>query len=323
MSRAIDVSVILPTRNGGPRLVRVLDAVRAQKSDLAVEHLVVDSRSSDGSDDAARRAGFRVISVEPRDFDHGATRDLAIGATSGRVVVLLVQDALPMDERWLEALAAPLLADAGAAGSFSRQLPIPGGNPILEERLAGWIAGQPTARRAALEPGRPWETLAPIERLHLIAFDNVSSCLRRDLWKERPFGRRPFGEDLGWSTWAIRRGFAIRFEPASRVEHSHDRSWWHEARRIYCDHRNLHALLGLRTVATLRAALDGARGSLARYRKTLAEARLAPHDRARRHRFALGYAYGEALAQWLAPRVNEHGERGLLGAFDRWLRRGI
>jgi rhamnosyltransferase len=130
----IDVSVVIPTRNGGPRFVRVLERLKAQETTLAVEHLVFDSRSSDGTDEAARAAGFRVIPVDPREFDHGATRDRAIAATSGRAIALLVQDAVPANEQWLEKLARPLLEDSEAAGSFSRQLPIPGGNPILDAR---------------------------------------------------------------------------------------------------------------------------------------------------------------------------------------------
>ncbi len=319
----MDVSVILPTRNGGPRLRWVLEAVREQSSALTVEHVVIDSRSTDGSDEVARRAGFRVLTVEPRDFNHGATRDQAIAATSGRVIVLLVQDALPIDTAWLEQLAAPLLEDRDAAGSFSRQVPIPGGNPILEQRLTGWIAGQPRSRRVQLDPSKPWETLTPFERLNLVAFDNVSSCIRRDLWRIHPFGRRPFGEDLGWSTFAIQAGYAIRFEAASIVEHSHDRSYWHEARRIYCDHRNLHRLIGLRTVPTLGVALAGRRGALADYLRVVDAAGLPPDERSRRRRWARGYALGEALAQWLAPIVNESGERGLLGWLDRTIRRGI
>jgi rhamnosyltransferase len=323
MSVTPDVAVVIPTRNGGPRLSRVLDAVRSQRSGLVVEHVAIDSRSSDGSDDAARRAGFRVMSVDPRRFNHGATRDLAIATTRARAAVLLVQDAMPLDERWLEALAAPLLADGGAAGSFSRQIPIPGGNPILDQRLARWVAGQDQVRRTRLDPARPWESLDPIERLLLVAFDNVSSCIRRDLWEKHPFGWRPFGEDLGWSTWAIRAGYAIRFEPDSRVEHSHDRSAWHETRRIWCDHRNLHQLLGLRSVPTFAAARAGARAMTLEYLRILDAAGLPPDDLRRRRRFARAYAWGEALAQWLAPRVNERGERGVLGVVDRLVRRGI
>ena len=210
-----------------------------------------------------------------------------------------------------------------AAGSFSRQLPIPGGNPILDQRLAGWIAGKPETRRAQLTPGRPWESLTPFERLEMVAFDNVSSCVKRDVWRIHPFGKRPFGEDIGWATWAIRNGFAIRFESESVVEHSHDRSFMHEARRIYCDHRNLHVLIGLRTVPTLNQALRGSRSQLAHYLHVLQHAGLAPDELARRRRWARGYALGEALAQWLAPLANESGPRGLFAVLDRKIRRGI
>lgn len=323
MAGPIDVSVVIPTRDGGARLLHVLERVRAQETSLRVEHLVIDSRSTDGSDAAATRAGFRLISIDPREFDHGATRDRAIGETSGRAIALLVQDALPADLHWLDRLARPLLEDAGAAGSFSRQVPIPGGNPILAQRLAGWIAGQPASRRARLEPGTTWESLTPFQRLELVAFDNVSSCVKREVWRRQPFGRRPFGEDLAWSTRAIRDGHAIRFEADSVVEHSHDRGWLHEARRIYCDHRNLHRLLGLRTIPTFAAARAGWRDTLAHYLRVLDAAGLAPDELARRRRWARGYALGERLAQWLAPVVNERGERGLLGLLDRWLRGGI
>lgn len=319
----MDVSVVIPTRNGGPRFLEVLARLKEQETTLAVEHLVIDSRSSDGSDEAARRAGFRVLPVDPREFDHGATRDRAIAETSGRVVALLVQDAVPADRRWLDRLARPLLEDEKAAGSFSRQLPIPGGNPILAARLRGWIAGRPEARRAQLTAERPWESLTPFERLELIAFDNVSSCVKRECWRLHPFGRHSFGEDLAWSTWAIRAGWAIRFEPESMVEHLHDRSWLAESRRIYCDHRNLNRLVGMRTVKSFRDAWRGGRASLPGYVRMLEEAKLPPGEFERRKRWARGYALGESLAQWLAPIVNERGERGLLGRLDRWLRRGI
>jgi rhamnosyltransferase len=319
----MDVSVVIPTRNGGPRFLQVIERLREQETTLAVDHLVIDSRSSDGSDEAARKAGFRVLSIDPREFDHGATRDRAIAETGGRAIALLVQDALPVDRRWLEKLARPLLDDPQAAGSFSRQLPIPGGNPILAARLRGWIAGRPESRRAQLPPDRAWESLTPFERLELIAFDNVSSCIRRDCWRRNPFGRRPFGEDLAWSTWAIRAGYAIRFEAESMVEHLHDRSAFDESRRIYCDHRNLNRLLGMRTVATLRDAWRGSRAALPGYLRLLEQADLSSAEFERRRRWARRYALGESLAQWLAPIVNARGERGLLGLLDRRLRRGI
>ena len=318
----MDVSVVIPTYNGGPRFVAVLEALKRQVTDLRWELVVIDSGSTDGTRERAAEAGAKLLSEDPRTFNHGATRDKAIAASRGELAVLLVQDAVPADERWLDALAAPLFEDTLAAGAFSRQTPIPGGNPILDQRLVGWIAGRDEFRRVQLAP-RAWEDLTPFERLELVAFDNVSSCIRRSLWQRRPFGHRPFGEDMGWATWAIRAGHALRFHPGSIVEHSHDRSAWYETKRIYCDHRNLHRLLGLHTVQSLRQAREGRRGALAHYLHVLDEAGLAPAELARRRKWAQWYSWGEVLAQWLAPKVNEAGERGILGWIDRRIRRGV
>ena len=56
------VSVVIPVKNGMPLLERVLEAVRAQ-GDL--ELIVIDSGSTDGSQDAARAAGAELIEIAP------------------------------------------------------------------------------------------------------------------------------------------------------------------------------------------------------------------------------------------------------------------
>jgi len=297
--------------------------VAEQQGPLSVERCIVDSGSTDGTVEAARQYDFEVLTVDARDFNHGATRDHAIERTKGRAIALVVQDAIPADDRWLHELAAPLLEDEEAAGSFSRQVSIPGGNPILDERLRGWIAGKDEARRSQLERPEQWDELDPIARLHQVAFDNVASCVKRQRWQEHPFGHRPFGEDLGWSTWAIRAGHAIRFEPRSVVEHSHDRSAWYEARRIYCDHRNLNQLLGLCSFPTLRDALRARPHAAAHYLDILERSGLEGEELRRRQKWARQYALGETVAQWLAPRVNRAQARGFWGWLDRRLRRGI
>jgi len=38
MAAQVDVSVVIPTRNGGPRFLRVLEQLSAQRTTLAVEH---------------------------------------------------------------------------------------------------------------------------------------------------------------------------------------------------------------------------------------------------------------------------------------------
>ena len=67
----------IPVLNGARYLDEVLGAVRAQRVDAAVEILVVDSGSSDGSPEIARRHGAVVHEVAPEEFSHGGTRNLS------------------------------------------------------------------------------------------------------------------------------------------------------------------------------------------------------------------------------------------------------
>src|SRR6185369_10515294 len=92
------VSVVIPTLNGGPLFEQVLQQLTRQVCPVPIEILVVDSGSTDGTIEAAKKAGARVENVPRQDFDHGLTRNKGIEMTSGDVVVLLTQDALPADE---------------------------------------------------------------------------------------------------------------------------------------------------------------------------------------------------------------------------------
>ena len=98
------VSLVIPTLNGGPLFEEVLQAVDTQPGADQLERVAVDSGSTDGTVDRLERHGFAVHKIDKSQFNHGSTRDLAIGKTTGDVIVLLTQDATPADEHWLEAL---------------------------------------------------------------------------------------------------------------------------------------------------------------------------------------------------------------------------
>ena len=57
------ISIVIPVKDGGPDLVRCLDAIALQQIDEDVEIVVVDSGSTDGSPARAERAGARVESI--------------------------------------------------------------------------------------------------------------------------------------------------------------------------------------------------------------------------------------------------------------------
>jgi rhamnosyltransferase len=256
------VSIVLPTRNGAAMLPALLDAIRSQRVDFPFELVAVDSASTDGSRELLRERTDRLIEIPAASFDHGLTRNLGIGHARGELIVLMVQDALPVSDGWLKALTAPLIADHRLAGVFARQIPRPDASPITRYYHARWVAASEVPDIRSLAGAAEFERLAPMDRFLRCTFDNVCSAIRRSVWMQHPFKPTPIGEDLEWARDVLMAGYRLAYEPAAQVVHSHDRSAGYELARTCVLHRRLYELFGLRTVPTIRALGRAAGSSL-------------------------------------------------------------
>lgn len=250
MSRT-SISIVLPTRNGAASLPAVLDAIARQRVDAPFEIVAIDSSSTDGTVELLRPRVERLISIAADRFDHGLTRNRAVEETTGELVVLMAQDALPASESWLSALTAPFLSDSRLAGTFARQQARPDAGAITRHYLARWIASSNVPRTFAIEDAAAFSALTPRTRLDCCAFDNVCSCIRRTVWSEHPFRSTSIGEDLEWAREVLLSGHRLAFVPEAEVIHSHDRSASYEFTRTLLLHRRLYELFGLRSIPTL------------------------------------------------------------------------
>jgi len=116
-----DYAVVIPTLNAANCIDALLDALAGQTLPPR-EIVVVDSASEDGTADRARaHVGVRAIGIARREFDHGGTRDMAIRTVDAPIVVLMTQDALPVDSGCMEALLRPF-GDPGVAAVCGRQV---------------------------------------------------------------------------------------------------------------------------------------------------------------------------------------------------------
>jgi len=303
------VSLVVPTRNAGAELREILPAMLDQDLPVPLEVLVIDSGSTDGTVELVRRSPARLLEIPPDEFDHGLTRALGVREAGGEVVCFATQDARPFDRLWLRSLVE-CFDDPVVAGAYSCQLPRPDANPLIRERLKRWAAGAAERRVQRLADPAELERLQPLERLERVAFDNVSSAVRRSVALRIPFRQCRFGEDLDWAFRVIRAGHAIVFEPRSKVVHSHNRSMWYEFKRVFLDHAHLHDLLGVHTVPTFRSAaactvsaFHDLRGVVER------DERLGRGARAAWKARCLPYAATQNLAQYLGA-ATARGRRG-------------
>src|SRR5579885_1045860 len=235
------VSIVIPTKDGGPDFRRTLEAIRRQPMDPEI--IVVDSGSGDGTAEMARSFGARVEYIHPQNFNHGETRNEGIRLASGRFCVMLVQDAVPTGETWLEDLLAPF-ADDRVVGVTARQQPRPDSDPVgcWQVRYHNQFLGDALAVRECSD-WKSFQELTFEQRLRLASFDNVCSALRRDYWQDQPFQPLSFAEDLDWGKRAIASGRRLVYNPAVTVIHSHTRSANYHMRRSYVSGRIVPRIL--------------------------------------------------------------------------------
>lgn len=217
------ITIIIPTLNGGETFQRCLRAIREQRSGPAPQLIVIDSGSSDGTVETAERERARVIRVRPGDFHHGRTRNEALQHAAHDRVIFLVQDAIPASRDWLGIMSSSLDEDDVAA-AYGKHLPHDNADLFawfettsLNEFLGDRVLIQELDADSGL-------LRMPYERaVRLTRCDNVCAIYKRRQLQEIPFPDVVFGEDMAWAGEALSRGLKIKYDPAIRVRHSHNR----------------------------------------------------------------------------------------------------
>jgi rhamnosyltransferase len=209
------VGVVIRTLDESELIGRCLDVLHEQSGAFDLDVVVVDSGSTDGTQEIARSRGARVIDLDPAEFDYSRALNLGIRQVRGDAVVSLSAHAIPVDAAWLERLMAHF-TDPQVAGVSSRQVPWPDAPWQEVKRIAGAFDDRPRAY-----VGEEDEVL----------FSNAASAIRRAVWEEHPF-TLPAVEDLDWAQRVLRAGWSVVYEPAVAVYHSHRESPRAQARRM-------------------------------------------------------------------------------------------
>lgn len=318
------VSIVIPTFNAGPGFGELLRRIFEQEGDFDREVLVIDSDSTDGTAELARRHGATVHRIPKAEFNHGATRNLGISLSGGGYVALTVQDAVPLGKRWLATMVEDLESDERVAGVYGRQISHPGAS-LLTRTLTDSLASASIERREQfIEDLAQYRRLPPNRRRRIAAFDNVSSCIRRSVWEELPFDETNFGEDVRWGKKVVEAGYKVVYEPRSAVFHSHERGVLYDLRRHYVDQRVLLELFGSRQRPNLIRLLVGMARTAAHLYRLLRREEVAVGALALAT-LALKYALPSQLGAYLGARSGTIARLSprAFGRMHRFLSKGI
>lgn len=244
----IDISVVIPTKNGQNYLDSVLKGVFSQEINAKFEVIIVDSGSTDKSLDIITQYPLRCYQIKTEEFNHGLTRNFGISKSQGKYIVLMTQDAIPYDNLWMKKLVDTIERDKFVAGVYSRQIPHKESHILTQIRTNRFLTAQTIRKESQIANLEDYNKLSPKEKYFFCNFDNVSSCIRRSVWEEINFPKTDFAEDLEWSKKVLESGHKIIYEPNSIVYHSHDFSVfdWYKRNRI--NYNKLYSLFGMNTI---------------------------------------------------------------------------
>jgi len=227
------VLVVVPTFNAGDNWGKWIEGVNGQKNvEYAV--LVIDSSSTDDTAAMAESAGFRTIIIKKHEFNHGATRQMALEINEDADIYLyMTQDALPANENaFSELLAVFFNEKIGAAygcqlsrkeadffEAFARRYNYPNESVIKGKRNAGTYG------------------------IKTVFMSNSFAAYRRKALSDVGGfpGHLIMAEDMYAAAKMVLAGWNIAYCSSAKVYHSHAYSITEEFRR-YFDTGVFHAL---------------------------------------------------------------------------------
>jgi rhamnosyltransferase len=212
-------SIIIRTLNEAAYLGDLLTMIRRQQTGgLDHEVIVVDSGSTDGTVEIARRHGARITSLSRAEFSFGRSLNRGCALARGEVLVFISGHCIPVGTDWLARLCQPVL-DGTVAYAYGRQVGDDDSN-FSERRIFAKYY--------------PDTSALPQEGFFC---NNANAALSRSVWQAHPFDEDLTGlEDMALAKLITQNGGQnggkIGYVAEAAVFHHHTESWAQVRRRF-------------------------------------------------------------------------------------------
>lgn len=201
-------SIIIRTYNEARYLTDLLKGIQSQVAPgVESETIVVDSGSTDGTLDIAKRFQCHIEHIYKEDFSFGRSLNMGCASASGDVLVFVSGHCIPANDCWLAKIVEPL-TDGRAVLAYGRQI------------------GNGTSRFSEcriFEKYFPSVSQIPQEGSFC---NNANSAMLRSVWQQNPFDESLTGlEDMHLAKQLAGKGMAIGYVAEAVVYHLHDETW--------------------------------------------------------------------------------------------------
>lgn len=250
----MDVSIVIPTKNGGKLFDEVLTMIDNQKTKYSYEVICVDSGSSDDTLTYIKKHNCLLKQIPKEEFGHGKTRNLGASLGTGEFIVFITQDAKPASEYWLQNFIDAMKISPDIAGGFGIHYPYPDCNIFDKRDLEALFKGYGEDNTIYYLEDKDRYIHEEGYR-HLLSFysDN-NSCMRRSFWEKYPYEDVNFAEDQIWAKKIIELGYKKLYCPYAPVYHSHNYPLDTYLQRYYDEYKglyNVHKYIMVKTIPRL------------------------------------------------------------------------
>lgn len=208
-------SIVIRTLNEASYLDDLLTMIARQQADsLQHEVVLVDSGSTDGTVEIARRHGCRITTIAKEEFSFGRSLNRGCDFARGEILVFISGHCIPVDEHWLQRLCQPL-TEGRAEYTYGRQ--VGDDDSYFSERriFAKYF---------------PETSAIPQEGFFC---NNANSAITRAAWAAHRFDEELTGlEDMALAKEITAAGGRIGYAADAPVFHHHNESWASVRRRF-------------------------------------------------------------------------------------------
>jgi rhamnosyltransferase len=218
------ICCVIPTYNGKEELQRLLNSLEMQTASFDI--VIVDSSSSDGTQELARKRVNNLTVILSADFNHGGTRQRMIDDNPNYdIYVFLTQDAYLADKDSIRLLISPFF-DSKVGAVCGRQLPHMDATSLAQH-----------ARHFNYPVGVQIKSLSDVPKLGIKTtfMSNSFAAYRSEAL--RAIGGFPvhviFAEDMYASAKMLLAGWKIAYAGNAQCYHSHNYTLFDEFERYF------------------------------------------------------------------------------------------
>lgn len=207
-------SIIIRTYNEEQYLGKLLQSIVHQEVDgLDYEVIVVDSGSTDRTREITDAHDCRIVEIAKNEFSFGRSLNVGCAAATGEYLVFVSGHCVPVHERWLQRLVAPLQSD-GIVYTYGRQI---GGN------------GSKFSECQLFQKHFPAKDRIPQQGFFC---NNANAALARSVWEKYRFDEELTGlEDMHLAKRLVADGANLGYVADAPVYHYHHEDWQQIKRR--------------------------------------------------------------------------------------------